>query len=53
MLRKHADPLLLTLVALLLASLLAFLLGWIPYPFGLIVLLLLLAARVCYLRGNG
>lgn len=42
---------LIVLLALLLASLLAFLSGFIPYPFGLIVLSVLIAARVLYLRG--
>ena len=47
----HLDPLLLILVSLLAATLLAFLLGFTPYPFGLIVLAVLLAARILYLRG--
>jgi hypothetical protein len=45
------DPLLIVLLGLLLASLLAFFSGFIPYPFGLIVLTALIAARVLYLRG--
>jgi hypothetical protein len=45
------DPLLIVLLGLLLASLLAFVSGFIPYPFGLIVLSALIAARILYLAG--
>jgi len=42
---------LIALLGLLLATLLAFFLGVIPYPFGLIVLAAFIAARILYLRG--
>jgi len=45
------DLILIVLLGLLLATLLAFFLGVIPYPFGLIVLGVLVAARILYLRG--
>ena len=44
------DPVLLILSGLLLASLTAFLLDFIPYPFGLIVLTIFIVGRVYYLR---
>jgi hypothetical protein len=47
------DAVLLLLLGLLLASLLAFMLGFIPYPFGLLVLLALIAGRILYLQGPG
>jgi len=47
------DGVLIILSGLLLASLLAFFLGVIPYPFGLLVLSALIAARFLYLRGPG
>ena len=47
---KANDPVLLTLTGLLAASLTAFFLGLIPYPFGLLVLGILILARVLYLR---
>ena len=40
------DPLLLGLVGLLLLTVTAFLAGVLPYPFGILVLLLLIAARL-------
>ena len=40
------DPVLLVLTALLAASLLAFFLGIFPYPFGVLILLILITARV-------
>ena len=40
------------LVALLLASLAAFLAGLFPYPFGFIILSVFVVARVVYLRGQ-
>ncbi len=46
------DPVLTLLIGLLLASLLAFSLGIIPYPFGLLVLGVFVVARVLYLRSN-
>ena len=49
----YMDRVLVLLLGLLLATLLAFFLGIIPYPFGLIVLLVLIAARILYLRGPG
>lgn len=45
------DPVLAVLIVLLSATLLAFLAGIIPYPFGLLVLLVLITARILYLRG--
>jgi dihydroxy-acid dehydratase len=47
------DPVLLLLSALLLASLAAFLSGILPYPFGLLVLAALIAARLLYRREPG
>ena len=47
------DPVLIILSGLLVASLLAFFLGIIPYPFGLLVLAALIAARLLHLRGPG
>jgi hypothetical protein len=44
------DLILLALLGLLLATVLAFFLGVIPYPYGLIVLAALIAARILYLR---
>ena len=44
--RRLADPPLLVLLGLLAASLSAFFLGAIPYPFGLIVLSALIAVRL-------
>ena len=49
----HIDPVLLVLLALLMATLLTFFLGIIPYPYGLIVLAAFIAARILYLRGPG
>lgn len=43
---RLADPLLLVLLGLLAATLTAFLLGLIPYPFGLLVLSLLIVGRL-------
>lgn len=48
---RLADPLLFALLALLAASLLAFFLGVIPYPFGLLVLTAFIVARIVYLQG--
>ncbi len=49
---RRVDRIALILAALLFASVFAFLLGFIPYPYGLIVLSLLLAARILYLRSS-
>ena len=49
---KSMDPILTLMVGLLLASLLAFFLGIIPYPYGLLVLGVFIAARILYLRSN-
>ena len=48
---RFKDPVVLTLLGLLLASLLAFVLGIIPYPFGLFILTVFIAARLFYLKG--
>ena len=48
---RFTDPVLLVLLGLLLASLLAFILGFIPYPFGLLILTIFIAARLLYLQG--
>ena len=42
------DPLLLGLLALLLLTVTAFLGGVLPYPFGILVLLILIAARIAF-----
>lgn len=47
------DPVVLALSGLLLATLLAFLLGVIPYPIGLFVLAACITARILYLQGRG
>ena len=46
------DLILIALLGLLLATMLAFVLGIIPYPYGLLVLLVCTAARILYLRGG-
>ena len=46
------DPLLALLLALLIATLAAFFAGLTPYPYGLLALLVFIAARVLYLRGE-
>ncbi len=51
--KRFKDPVLLALLGLLLASLLAFILGIIPYPFGLFILTIFIAARIFYLKGAG
>ena len=48
--KRFRDPVLLILLGLLLATLLAFFLGLVPYPFGLLILIILIAARLLYLR---
>jgi ABC-type multidrug transport system permease subunit len=50
---RFKDTVLLSLLGLLLASLLAFVLGIIPYPFGLFILTIFIAARIIYLKGAG
>jgi len=45
------DPLLLVLIGILAASLLAFLTGALPYPFGLLVLSAFIAARIFHNAG--
>jgi hypothetical protein len=47
------DAVLMVLSGLLLASLAAFLLDIIPYPFGLIVLTIFIIGRVFYLKDRG
>jgi len=46
--RLLKDPVILVLVGVLATLLLLFLLGVIPYPFGLLVLLAFITARVLY-----
>jgi dihydroxy-acid dehydratase len=46
------DPLLLILGLLLIATLSAFFAGTIPYPFGVLVLSLLIIGRLFYLQDN-
>ncbi len=46
------DPVLIVLVALLVATLAAFALGWQPYPFGALVLALFIVARLLQLRAG-
>ena len=46
--RLLKDPVLLALAGILATLLLLFFLGVIPYPFGLLVLLAFIAARVLY-----
>jgi len=48
---RLADPILLALLGILAASLLAFFLGAIPYPFGLIVLTVFIVAGILALQG--
>ncbi len=42
------DPILLVLLGLLATSLLAFLVGAIHYPYGLLILILFITARIMY-----
>ena len=44
------DSVTLLLIALLAATLLAFVFGWFPYPFGWLVITLFLVARVLHQR---
>jgi hypothetical protein len=50
---KATDPLLITLSLLLAASVTGFSLGFIPYPYGLLVLGCLIVARILYLKDKG
>lgn len=50
---RLTDPVVLLLLVLLLATLVAFLTGVFPYPFGLLVLVALLAGRLMQLHGTG
>ena len=47
------DPVLIVLVALFAATLVAFVLGWQPYPFGVLVLGLFIVARLLQRRTGG
>jgi len=49
---KAADPLLITLSLLLAASVTGFYLGFIPYPYGVLVLGCFIVARILYLKGK-
>ncbi len=51
--RPSCDPVLIVLVALLVATLAAFALGWQPYPFGVLVLGLFIVARLLQRRTGG
>jgi len=46
------DTVLLVLLALLLASLAAFFLGAIPYPYGLLILAAFITARILHLLSS-
>ena len=46
----RVDSILIGLGGLLALTLVAFIVGWIPYPFGWIVLSLLIAARAMHRR---
>lgn len=50
---KLTDPLLITLSVLLAASVTAFFLGIIHYPYGLLVLGFFIVSRILYLKGKG
>lgn len=50
---RSMDLMLIALIGLLLATLVAFIWEIIPYPYGLLVLSALIAARILYLRGGG
>jgi hypothetical protein len=50
---KATDPLLITLSVLLAASITGFYLGFIPYPYGLLVVGFFIVARILHLRGKG
>jgi len=51
--KKATDPILITLSLLLAASVTGFFLGFIPYPYGLLVLGFFIVARNLHLKGNG
>ena len=50
---KATDPLLITLSVVLATSLTGFYLGFIPYPYGLLVLGFFIVARILHLKGKG
>lgn len=50
---RLTDPVLLALLGLLVASLTAFFMGVIPYPYGMFVLAALVAGRILYPRSQG
>ena len=50
---KATDPLLIALSLLLAASVTAFSLGFIPYPYGLLVLGFFIVARILSLKRKG
>jgi hypothetical protein len=51
-LKKRFDLLLFILLLLLSLTLACFLLGVLPYPFGLFILLVLIVARLLHLQGK-
>lgn len=48
MMKRLMDPVVLSLAGLLAGTLVLFLLGIIPYPFGVLVLLVFLVARLLH-----
>jgi len=48
----YSDTTLLLIVALIAATLAGYMSGYLPYPFGIIVLVLFLVARLLYLHGK-
>jgi len=50
---KATDPLLIALSLLLAASVTAFSMGYIPYPYGLLVLGCFIVVRILYVKGKG
>jgi len=50
---KATDPLLIALSLLLAASVTGFFLGFIPYPYGLLVLGCFIVVRILHLKGTG
>lgn len=53
MMNNHKiDIVLIILALMMLASLSAFVMGWLNYPYGLLVLLLLFAARISHLHSR-
>jgi dihydroxy-acid dehydratase len=51
--KRLCDPVLLALGLLLMASLAGFFSGVFPYPFGFLVLLVFVVARILFLQGGG